>query len=119
MALRAQGIPIRLVGREARVLRATAQKWEHGYWQYRGTEKSQWIPPLDRLEVRPVSPRYLSRDERLEDLTWCDRFPLEVRVEENSLGTAVSVIVTPGLTVRRGAMGEQVGGSMDRQFWGV
>lgn len=66
MALRAQGIPIRRAGREAGVSRTTARNWEHGYWQYRGAEKSQWIPPLDRLEVRAVSPRYLSQDERLE-----------------------------------------------------
>lgn len=66
MALRAQGMPIRRAGREAGVSRTTARNWEHGYWQYRGAEKSQWIPPLDRLEVRAVSPRYLSQDERLE-----------------------------------------------------
>lgn len=91
VALRAQGMSIRRAGREVGVSRTTANNWDRGYWRYRGTKKVEWVPPLDRLEVKEVSPRYLSQDERLE-IADLHRQGRSIRQIARQLGRAPSTI---------------------------
>ena len=65
MELRARGWPIATAGREVGVSRTTAANWARGYKVYRGGQVVGFVDPLDRLEVRTISARYLSQDERV------------------------------------------------------
>jgi IS30 family transposase len=66
MELRARGWSIRAAGREVGISRATAANWTRGYKVYREGQVVRFVPPLDRLEVRQISARFLSQDERVE-----------------------------------------------------
>jgi IS30 family transposase len=62
MELRARGLSIRAAGREVGVSRATAKNWTRGYNVYRDGKVVRFVPPLDRLEVRQISARFLSQE---------------------------------------------------------
>jgi IS30 family transposase len=66
MELRARGWSIRAAGREVGVSRSAANNWARGYKTYRYGKAVGFVPALDRLAVRQISPRYLSQDERIE-----------------------------------------------------
>ena len=46
--------------------RSAATNWTRGYKAYRDGVEVGFVAPLDPLEVRPISTRYLSQDERIE-----------------------------------------------------
>ncbi len=66
MELRERGWSIRAAAREVGVARTTGTNWACGYKTYRKGEVVGFVPPLERLAVRQVSPRFLSQDERIE-----------------------------------------------------
>lgn len=91
MELRARGWSVRSAAREVGVSRSAATNWTHGYKTYRNGVEVGFVPPLDRLEVREISPRYLSQDERIEiaDLHQCG---LSLRAIAKRLGRSPSTI---------------------------
>ena len=66
MELRERGWSIRAAAREVGVSRTTGNGWTRGYKTYRRGEVVGFVPPLERLAVRQISPRFLSQDERIE-----------------------------------------------------
>jgi len=66
MDLRAQGWSIRGAAREVGISRSAAANWTRGYNVYRDGGAVRFVEPLDRLEVREISARYLSQQERIE-----------------------------------------------------
>src|SRR5690349_11338326 len=66
MELRAQGWSIRGAAREVGISRTAAANWTRGYTVYRNGQAIKFVEPLDRLEVRQVSARYLFQQERIE-----------------------------------------------------
>jgi IS30 family transposase len=66
MELRARGWSVLAAAREIGISRTAANNWARGYKTYRNGESVGFIPPLDRFEVRQISDRYLSQDERIE-----------------------------------------------------
>ena len=46
--------------------RTAGRNWAKGYRTYRAGQVVGFVPALDRLEVREISPRFLSEDERIE-----------------------------------------------------
>lgn len=72
MELRVQGWSIRGAAREVGISRSAAANWTRGYTVYRDGVAVRFVEPLDRLEVREISARYLSQQERIEiaDLHW-------------------------------------------------
>ena len=73
MELRARGWSVRAAAREVGVSRSAATNWTRGYKVFRNGVEVRFVPPLDRLKVREISPRFLSQDERIEiaDLRRC------------------------------------------------
>jgi transposase-like protein len=61
-----RGWSIRAAAREVRGARTTGANWARGYKTYRNGTVVGFVPPLERLAVRQVSPRFLSQDERIE-----------------------------------------------------
>ena len=57
---------IRAAAREVGVSRTAANNWARGYKVYRRGQLVGFVPPLERLAVRQISPRFLSQDERIE-----------------------------------------------------
>jgi transposase, IS30 family len=66
MELRARGWSIRGAAREVGISRSAAANWTRGYTVYRDGVAVKFVEPLDRLEVREISPRFLSQQERIE-----------------------------------------------------
>ncbi|WP_420866104.1 IS30 family transposase [Mycolicibacterium neoaurum] len=66
MELRARGWSIRAAAREVGVSRSSGTSWSSGHKTYRNGVVVGFVPPLDPLAVRQISPRYLSQDERIE-----------------------------------------------------
>jgi hypothetical protein len=66
MRLRERGLTIRGAAREIGISRATANNWSRGYKVYRRGQLVGFVPALERLAVRQISPRFLSQDERIE-----------------------------------------------------
>jgi IS30 family transposase len=66
MELRERGLGIDAAAREVGVSRTAGRNWAKGYRKYRGGEVIGFVAALDRLEVREISPRFLSEDERVE-----------------------------------------------------
>jgi len=66
MEFRERGWSIRAAAREVGVARTTGANWARGYKTYRNGKVVGFVPPLERLAVRQVSPRFLSQDERIE-----------------------------------------------------
>ena len=65
MSLRARGWSVAAAGREVGVSRTTSANWSRGYKIYRRGVAVGFVQALDRLEVKTVSCRYLSLDERV------------------------------------------------------
>ncbi len=65
MGLRAKGWSVSAASREAGVSRTTGANWSRGYKTYRRGVAVGFVAALDRLEVKQVSTRYLSLDERV------------------------------------------------------
>ena len=65
MELRARGWTVAAARREVGVSRSAGANWSRGFKTYRNGQVVGFTPPLDRLEVRAISARYLSEDERL------------------------------------------------------
>ena len=66
MSLRERGWSIRAAAREIGISRTTANNWSRGYKVYRRGQLVGFVPALERLAVRQISPRFLSQDERIE-----------------------------------------------------
>ena len=66
MGLRERGLTIDAAAREVGVSRTAGMKWANGYRTYRAGQVVGFVASLDRLEVREISPRFLSEDERVE-----------------------------------------------------
>jgi IS30 family transposase len=49
-----------------RGFRTTGNNWSRGYKTYRHGQIVGFVPALERLAVRQISPRFLSQDERIE-----------------------------------------------------
>jgi IS30 family transposase len=60
------GWSIRGAAREVGISRSAAANWTRGYTVYRDGVAVRFVEPLDRLEVREISARYLSQQERIE-----------------------------------------------------
>jgi IS30 family transposase len=91
MELRARGWSVRAAAREVGVSRSAATNWTRGYKTYRNGVEVGFIPPLDPLAVRQISPRYLSQDERIE-IADLHRSGLSLRAIADRLGRAPSTI---------------------------
>lgn len=65
MELLAQGVPLRVACIEVGVSRSAGQIWKNGTTVRRKDGTVKVVPPLERLAVRPISPRFLSEDERV------------------------------------------------------
>jgi IS30 family transposase len=65
MQLRARGWSILSAAREVGVSRTAGNNWSRGYKVYRLGAVVKVVAPLDRFEVRKISARYLSLDERI------------------------------------------------------
>jgi IS30 family transposase len=91
MELRARGWSIRAAAREVGVSRTAGNNWARGYKTYRNGIIVGSVPPLERLAVRQVSPRFLSQDERIEiaDLRHAG---MSIRQIGHRLGRAPSTI---------------------------
>jgi lambda repressor-like predicted transcriptional regulator len=66
MELRERGWSILAAAREVGVSRTTRNNWSRGYKTYRHGQVVGFVPALERLAVRQISPRFLSQDERIE-----------------------------------------------------
>jgi transposase-like protein len=77
------------LGRSA--YRTTGSNWTRGYKTYRKGTVVGFVPPLERLAVREISPRFLSQEERIEmaDLRHAG---LSIRQIAARLGRAPSTI---------------------------
>ena len=82
---------MRSAAREVGVSRSAATNWTHGYKTYRNGVEVGFVPPLDRLEVRQISPRYLSQDERVE-IADLHQSRLSLRAIAKRLGRSPSTI---------------------------
>jgi IS30 family transposase len=106
MELRAQGWSIRGAAREVGVSRAAAANWTRGYKVYRHGQVVGFVPPLDRLEVREISARFLSQDERVE-IADLHHAGLSVRAIAARIGRAPSTV---SRELRRNASAGRRGG---------
>ena len=91
MELRERGLGIDAAAREVGVSRTAGRNWAKGYRTYRGGEVVGFVPALDRLEVREISPRFLSEDERVQ-VADLHRAGLSEREIARRLGRAPSTI---------------------------
>ena len=91
MELRARGWSIRAAGREVGISRSSANNWARGHKTYRGGKVVGFVPALDRLAVRQISPRYLSQDERIE-IADLRRAGLSIRQIADKIGRAPSTV---------------------------
>ena len=83
--------------------RTTGTNWGRGYKTYRNGKVVGFVPPLERLAVRQVSPRFLSQDERIEIADLCQA-GLSVREIALKVGWAPSTI---SRELRRNASGRR------------
>jgi len=65
MELLAQGVPLRVAAIEVGVSRSAAQIWKNGTTVRRKDGTVKVVPALEPLAVRPISPRFLSEEERV------------------------------------------------------
>ena len=66
MELRGRGVGIDVAARLVGVSRTAGRNWANGYRLYRAGQVVGFVPALDRLAVREISPRFLSEDERVQ-----------------------------------------------------
>ena len=91
MELRERGLGIDAAAREVGVSRTAGRNWANGYRTYRAGQVVGFVPALDRLEVREISARFLSQDERIE-IADLHRAGVSVREIARRLGRAPSTI---------------------------
>jgi len=91
MELRERGLGIDAAAREVGVSRTAGRNWAKGYRKYRQGEVVGFVPALDRLEVREISARFLSEDERVQ-IADLHRAGLSRREIGRRLGRAPSTI---------------------------
>ncbi len=103
MELRERGWSVRGAAREVGVARTTGANWARGYKTYRNGKVVGFVPPLERLAVRQVSPRFLSQDERIE-IADLRQAGLSVREIALKVGRAPSTI---SRELRRNASGRR------------
>ena len=65
MKWRARGWSVRAAAREVGVSRSAGTNWTRGYEVFRNGVEVGFVPPFDRLQVREISTRHLSQDERI------------------------------------------------------
>jgi len=101
--LRGRGWSILAAAREVGVSRTTGNNWSRGYRAYRSGQVIGFVPALERLAVRRISPRFLSQDERIEiaDLRHAG---LSIRQIAQRLGRAPSTV---SRELRRNATGSR------------
>jgi IS30 family transposase len=89
--LRARRWSILAAAREVGVSRTTGNNSSRGYKTYRHGQIVGFVPGLERLAVRQISPRFLSQDERIEiaDLRHAG---LSIRQIARQLGRAPSLV---------------------------
>lgn len=89
--LRARGWSIKAAAREVGISHSTGKNWHRGWKQYRNGVVVGFSPPLDRLEVRQISRRFLSQEERIRigDL---QRAGTSVRKIAAELGRSASTV---------------------------
>jgi hypothetical protein len=82
---------LRAVAKEIGVSHRTAKNWHRGSKRYRNGKIVGFTPPLGRLEVRPISAGFLSKDERIliGDMR---REGLSLRKIAAELGRALSMV---------------------------
>jgi IS30 family transposase len=66
MELRERGWGIDAAAREVGASRTAGRNWAKGYRKYRNGRVVGFVSALDRLEVREISARFLSEDERVQ-----------------------------------------------------
>jgi len=66
MELLAQGWPLAAAAREVGVVRTTAYIWRDGTTVRHKDGTVKVVPPLEPFALRPISPRFLSEDERIQ-----------------------------------------------------
>jgi len=103
MEFRERGWSIRGAAREVGVARTTGANWARGYKTYRNGKVVGFVPALERLAVRQVSPRFLSQDERIE-IADLRQAGLSVREIALKVGRAPSTI---SRELRRNASGRR------------
>jgi IS30 family transposase len=91
MELRERGLSVDAAAREVGVSRTAGRNWAKGYRKYRAGQVVGFVPALDRLEVREISVRFLSQDERIE-VADLHRAGVSVRQIARRLGRAPSTI---------------------------
>lgn len=91
MELRERGFSIDRAAREVGASRTAGRNWANGYKQYRPGGVVRLVPALDRLEVREVSARFLSQDERIR-LADLRRAGLGVREIARRIGRSPSTV---------------------------
>lgn len=71
--------------------RTSANNWARGYKTYRHGQVVGFVPGLDRLAVRQISPRYVSQEERIE-IADLRRAGLSIRQIAAKIGRAPSTV---------------------------
>ena len=99
--LRERGWSILAAAREIGVSRTTGNNWSRGYKAYRRGQVVGFVPALERLAVRRISPRFLSQDERIE-IADLHHAGLSIRQIAYRLGRAPSTV---SRELRRNATG--------------
>jgi IS30 family transposase len=89
--LGARGWSIRAAAREVGVSRSSGTSWSSGHKTDRNGVVVGFVPPLDPLAVRQISPRFLSPEERIE-IADLRRSGLSMRAIADRLGRAPSTI---------------------------
>ena len=89
--LRERGWSILAAAREIGVSRTTGNNWSRGYNAYRRGQIVGFVPALERLAVRQISPRFLSQDERIE-IADLRQAGLSIRQIALRLGRAASTV---------------------------
>lgn len=66
LTLLARGWTAAAARREVDISRSTSRNWLSGYKVYQDGVAVEFVPPLDRLTVSPISTPFLSQQERIE-----------------------------------------------------
>jgi IS30 family transposase len=64
--VRERGWSVLAAAREVGVSRTTGKNWSRGYKTYHHGQIVGFVPALERLAVRQISPRFLSPEEPIE-----------------------------------------------------
>jgi IS30 family transposase len=104
MGLRERGWSILAAAREVGVSRTTGNNWSRGYKAYRHGQVVGFVPALERLAVRQISPRFLSQEERIE-IADLHHAGWSIRQIAHRLGRAASTV---SRELRRNATGGRV-----------